>query len=195
MLYGRVKNTITCVTLMFFAALPLLWRQANASEETLQYEPFGTLTLYHNTAHPSHVAMFISGDGGWNLGVVDMARALAAQDALVVGFNIRHYIKKLDESKSACVYPAADFERLSQPDYQQLLQNARLRHPATRFIVMLHQRSQQIVYMEQVDIVYKPLTMDEISRKIRYAIHQKQLRHAEEELKRMKKEVLRMFLG
>ena len=114
MLYGRVKNTITCVTLMFFAALPLLWRQANASEETLQYEPFGTLTLYHNTAHPSHVALFISGDGGWNLGVVDMARALAAQDALVVGFNIRHYIKKLDESKSACVYPAADFERLSQ---------------------------------------------------------------------------------
>ena len=82
-----------------------------------------------------------------------------------------------------------------QPDYQRLLETARLRYPETRFIVMLHQRSQQIVYMEQVDIVYKPLTMDEISRKIRYAIHQKQLRHAEEELKRMKKEVLRMFLG
>lgn len=84
-----------------------------------------------------------------------------------------------------------------QADYQRLLENARLRHPATRFIVMLHQRSHshQMVYLEQVDIVYKPLSLDEISRKIRHAIHQKQLRQAEEELKRMKQEALRMFLG
>jgi DNA-binding NtrC family response regulator len=84
-----------------------------------------------------------------------------------------------------------------QPDYQRLLENARLRHPGIRFILMLHQRSQsqQMVYLEQVDIVYKPLSLDEISRKILHAIHQKQLRHAEEELKRMKQEALRMFLG
>jgi DNA-binding NtrC family response regulator len=82
-----------------------------------------------------------------------------------------------------------------QPDYQRLLDAARLHHPETRFIVMLHKRSQQVVYMEQVDIVYKPLTMDEMSRKIRYALHQKQLRQTEAELKRMKQEVLRMFLG
>ena len=84
-----------------------------------------------------------------------------------------------------------------QPDYQQLLQNARLRHPATRFIVMLHQRTQahQMLYLEQVDIVYKPLGLEEIARKIRHAIHQKQLRQAEEELRRLKQEALRMFLG
>jgi DNA-binding NtrC family response regulator len=83
-----------------------------------------------------------------------------------------------------------------QPDYQQLLQNARLRHPATRFIVMLHQRTQayQISYLEQVDIVYKPLSLEEIARKIRHAIHQKHLRQAEEELRRMKQETLRIFL-
>ncbi len=52
-----------------------------------------------------------------------------------------------------------------QPDYQLLLENARLRHPATRFIVMLHHRtlSHQFFYLEQVDIVYKPLSLDEIS--------------------------------
>jgi DNA-binding NtrC family response regulator len=83
-----------------------------------------------------------------------------------------------------------------QPDYQQLLQNARLRHPATRFIVMVHQRTQayQISYLEQVDIVYKPLILEEIARKIRHAIHQKHLRQAEEELRRMKQETLRIFL-
>ena len=84
-----------------------------------------------------------------------------------------------------------------QPDCQQLLENARLRHPATRFIVMLHQRnlSSQFVYLEQVDIVYKPLSMDEITRKIRHAMHQKNLRQTEAELKRMRQEAFRIFLG
>ena len=83
-----------------------------------------------------------------------------------------------------------------QPDVQQLLESARLRHPGIRFIVMLHQRSQahQMVYLEQVDLVYKPLSLDEMSSKIRHALHEKQLRQAEEELKRLKKEALRMFL-
>ncbi|MHB9073623.1 MAG: response regulator [Desulfobaccales bacterium] len=84
-----------------------------------------------------------------------------------------------------------------QPDYQRLLENARLRHPGIRFIVMLQQRTaaHHTFYLEQVDIVYKPLSLDEISRKIRHAIHQKHLRQAEEEIKRMKQEALRMFLG
>lgn len=84
-----------------------------------------------------------------------------------------------------------------QADYQRLLENARLRHPATRFIVMLHHRTQthQTFYLEQVDIVYKPLSLDEIARKIRHAIHKKTLRQAEEELRRMRQEALRMFLG
>jgi DNA-binding NtrC family response regulator len=84
-----------------------------------------------------------------------------------------------------------------QPDYQQLLQNTRLRHPTTRFIIMLHHRTQaqQMIYLEQVDIVYKPLVLDEIARKISHAIHQKHLRQAEDELKRLKQEALRIFLG
>jgi DNA-binding NtrC family response regulator len=84
-----------------------------------------------------------------------------------------------------------------QPNHQQLLENARLRHPATRFIVMLHQRnlSHQLFYLEQVDIVYKPLSLDEIARKIRHAMHQKTLRQAEEELRRLKQEAFRIFLG
>ena len=84
-----------------------------------------------------------------------------------------------------------------QPDHQQLLESARLRHPATRFIVMLHQRnlSPQYFYLEQVDIVYKPLSLDEITRKIRHAMHQKNLRQAEEELRRLKQEAFRLFLG
>ncbi len=85
-----------------------------------------------------------------------------------------------------------------QPDSLRLLENARARHPATRFIVMLQRRTVQmehVFYLEQVDVVYKPLAMDEIIRKIRHALHQKQLRQAEEEFKRLKQEALRLFLG
>jgi len=84
-----------------------------------------------------------------------------------------------------------------QPDCQMLLENARHRNPATRFIVMLHQRTRihQLFYREQVDIVYKPLSLDEIARKIRHAMHQKNLRQAEEELRRLKQEAFRIFLG
>ncbi|MFA5110760.1 MAG: response regulator [Desulfobaccales bacterium] len=83
-----------------------------------------------------------------------------------------------------------------QPEYQRLLDNARSRHPGTRFIIMMQQRAQthHLFYLEQVDIVYKPLSLDEIAGKIRHAIHQKNLRQAEEELKRLKQGALRIFL-
>ena len=84
-----------------------------------------------------------------------------------------------------------------QPDHQLLLENARLHHPATRFIVMLHHRNvaNQFFYLEQVDIVYKPLRLDEITLKIQHAMHQKQLRQAEEELRRLKQAAFRIFQG
>ena len=49
--------------------------------------PFGKVTVYRQSPRPSHVALFISGDGGWNLGVVDMARELMGMDALGDGMQ------------------------------------------------------------------------------------------------------------
>jgi type IV secretory pathway VirJ component len=85
-----------------------------AAEPTLDYGHFGKVTLYQQTQKPSHVVLFVSGDGGWNLGVVDMARELSALDALVVGIDITHYLKELGSSQEKCSYPAADFEMLSK---------------------------------------------------------------------------------
>lgn len=84
------------------------------SETSLHYGRFGKLTLYRNTPQPSHVVLFVSGDGGWNLGVIDMAQSLAGLDALVVGIDITHYLKELAQSQEKCSYPAADFESLSK---------------------------------------------------------------------------------
>ncbi len=90
------------------------------SADTLRFGRFGKVFLYREKPQPAHVVLFVSGDGGWNLGVVDMARELAALDALVVGIDIIHYLKQLESSAEKCSYPAADFEALSQFVQKQL---------------------------------------------------------------------------
>jgi len=85
-----------------------------AEEETISFGRFGHITLYHQSPKPSQVVLFVSGDGGWNLGVIDMARALASLDALVVGIDITSYLKGLARSGDKCSYCAADFEALSK---------------------------------------------------------------------------------
>jgi DNA-binding NtrC family response regulator len=75
------------------------------------------------------------------------------------------------------------------------MENCRQRFPGTRFILMMHQRSQthQVTYLEQVDIVIKPLSLDEMARKIRDAIQQKHRFRVEEEMRRLKTEIFRLL--
>ena len=79
--------------------------------ETLKVPVFGTVTVYRGTAPPRQVVLFISGDGGWNLGVIDMAQRL--RGALVVGIDILAFTKSLEASNS-CAYPAGPLEELSR---------------------------------------------------------------------------------
>ncbi|AMV71210.1 virulence factor family protein [Desulfuromonas carbonis] len=102
------RLVLPVIVFLLYAATAL------GGEKTLQYGPFGTLTLYQNRPQPSHVVLFVSGDGGWNLGVVDMARSLAGLDALVVGIDVTHYLRQLAKRNQTCSYPAADFENLSK---------------------------------------------------------------------------------
>ena len=86
---------------------------ARAEETFLEYGRFGKVSLYQGAPPPSHVVLFVSGDGGWNLGVVDMARELATLNALVVGVDIIHFLRELEKTGESCLNPAADFEMLS----------------------------------------------------------------------------------
>lgn len=88
---------------------------ANGIEEDhIEFGPFGPLTVYRQSYQPSHVVLFVSGDGGWNLGVIEMARDLASLDAMVVGIDIVRYLKHPVSQSEGCSYPAADFEMLSK---------------------------------------------------------------------------------
>jgi type IV secretory pathway VirJ component len=82
--------------------------------ETLTYGRFGQVTLYRQSPHPSHVVLFLSGDGGWNQGVIDMAQILAGMDSLVAGVSVPHYLRQIAKADEKCTYAAADFEMLSK---------------------------------------------------------------------------------
>lgn len=106
------KVLIALVTLLFMLASPAY--AADIQESTDSFGPFGTLHIYQQSAQPKHVVLFISGDGGWNLGVIDMAKSLVELDSMVVGIDITYYIKQLNASSDKCNYSAAHFEALSQ---------------------------------------------------------------------------------
>ena len=71
---------------------------ARVVEESFAFGRFGTVFLYRESPRPSRVVLFLSGDGGWNKGVVDMARQLSSLDVAVAGIDINHYLRKLADS-------------------------------------------------------------------------------------------------
>jgi len=82
-------------------------------EDSLSFGPFGKVFLYKNVPAPNSLILFVSGDGGWNLGVVDMAKIFAELNAWVVGIDIVTYYKNLRKTGAKCYYSASDFENLS----------------------------------------------------------------------------------
>jgi type IV secretory pathway VirJ component len=100
------------IAMMLLLAATIVQSQS-VTEDTLSFGRFGLTHVYKPTS-PTMVVLFVSGDGGWNEGVVDMARALADMGTLVVGIDIIHYLKQLSSASESCSYPAADFEALSQ---------------------------------------------------------------------------------
>lgn len=87
--------------------------QAPTAPQTVDIGRFGAVTVYPPHGTPRHVVLFVSGDGGWNLGVISMARRLAGKGALVAGIDVRHYLAQLESAPEQCVSPAADLDDLS----------------------------------------------------------------------------------
>lgn len=92
---------------------------AGSRDESFKAPGFGKVTIYAPSGTPDQVVLFLSGDGGWNRGVVPMAKRVRDLGALVVGINIRHVFKSLNAAKG-CAYPAGSLEELAR--------NVELRH-------------------------------------------------------------------
>jgi type IV secretory pathway VirJ component len=85
-----------------------------AAPLTFNYGRFGAISVYRSSTQARDVVLFLSGDGGWNLGVISMAQRLTDRGAVVAGIDIRHYLAQLEKSSEKCVSPASDFENLSR---------------------------------------------------------------------------------
>jgi type IV secretory pathway VirJ component len=93
----------------------------SAAERDYDYgPPFGRVTLYTPEQAPRSMVLFLSGDGGWHLGVVRMARALVEAGSAVVGIDVRRYLADIAAHPAPCRYMAADFETLSHRVQREL---------------------------------------------------------------------------
>lgn len=109
---GRIRVLIAAIVLVA-GSIPATGAVAQPSTETLRVPVFGSVTVYRPAASPRQVVLFVSGDGGWNLGVIDMARRLRDAGAVVIGIDIRAFMKSLNAS-DGCAYPAGTLEDLSR---------------------------------------------------------------------------------
>lgn len=85
-----------------------------AAGESFSFGAAGRVVVYAPVGPPAAVVLFVSGDGGWNQGVVPMAERLRGLGALVVGIDIRTFVRNLESSTTRCAYPAGDLEELSR---------------------------------------------------------------------------------
>lgn len=104
-------------------ALPLLMATSHTAvealpsvtEESKELPGFGDVSVYRPTdlSQARGVVLFVSGDGAWNLGVVDMARRLAPY-AIVAGLSMPAWQKRAERNPDACWYPAGELEVAAQ---------------------------------------------------------------------------------
>lgn len=79
---------------------------------TLDLADIGEVTVYAPQGQARGLALFASGDGGWNLGVWDMAQTAASLGYWVVGFSTPAFLKSLESGDGACSDAAGALDRL-----------------------------------------------------------------------------------
>jgi len=75
----------------------------------------GEVTIYTPPGEPRGLALFASGDGGWNLGVWDMAQTAASLGYVVAGFSTPAFLKAMETDDAAqCSDAASFFDRIAE---------------------------------------------------------------------------------
>lgn len=81
--------------------------------ERLSHGRFHDVHVYKPQSEVRHVVLLLSGDGGWDDGLTDIAKSLAAQGTLVAGIDTSDLYEELEKDGSQCVFPVGDLENLS----------------------------------------------------------------------------------
>jgi len=86
----------------------------------IEYPGIGEVTIYAPLGEPRGMALFLSGDGGWNLGVWDMAQTAAELGYWVAGFSTPAYLKALEASSGECSDAAGLLDRIADAVKKQM---------------------------------------------------------------------------
>jgi type IV secretory pathway VirJ component len=100
---------------VILAAVALTASAAATVVERVTLPGFGAVSVYRPepVENARGIVLFVSGDGGWNLGVVDMARRLAPR-AIVAGLSMPSWQKSAERHPGRCWYPAGELEQAAQ---------------------------------------------------------------------------------
>lgn len=112
---------MTCLrSVLFLSLLPGLSAGAATSPASIQFGRFGTVPVVRPQGEPSQVVLLLSDRDGLGARESDMAAALARQGVLVLEIDTPRYLAAANHGKVHCVFPAVDFEALSQFGQQTL---------------------------------------------------------------------------
>jgi type IV secretory pathway VirJ component len=90
-------------------------------EWTIRVPYVGQAHMYQPQHPVDRAVLFLSGDGGWKLGVVDMARRAArVADAVVAGVSLPAYLKAALTERVPCWCPACDLEEIGKAVEKQV---------------------------------------------------------------------------
>lgn len=106
----HMKNCIYILT-----GLLVLTFNTNATNvEPLAKADSGKVNIYvpENISN-AEVVILVSGNEGWNKELDNIAKTIKSQGALVIGVDLKKYLKKQNVPGSKCIYPAGNFESMS----------------------------------------------------------------------------------
>ena len=106
------------VAIGILMALAVIGQMQSVQAQTLHFGRLGNVTVFRQAPHPAHVVLVLSDRQGWTAQDNALGQALAAPDTLVLGIDIKGYLKYLAGTK--CGYPAGDLEALSQYSQKKL---------------------------------------------------------------------------
>lgn len=89
------------------------------AEVPFRFGPAGPVTIYRAAREPDRFVVLLSGDGGWDQGLANMARQAAQMNATVVGVDIRDYLANTRWDHDT-FYPAADITTLAKAVQKEL---------------------------------------------------------------------------
>jgi type IV secretory pathway VirJ component len=93
----------------------------------IQYPGVGEITIYAPQGEARGLALFPSGDGGWNLGVWDMAQTAASLGYWVAGFSTPAFLKTLESGPGACSDAAGLLEHIGAAVKEEMRVSAAFR--------------------------------------------------------------------